>query len=56
MSERDDHARPPTRGEQAQSRAADLRRQTISIVLSSRRCFESSELLLAAEPRRTPPW
>ena len=55
MTDGDDRARLNTHVRQAQSRAADIRLQTLSIVQASRRCFESSELLLAVEQRRALP-
>ena len=55
MIDGDDHARLNTHGRQAQSRAADIRLQTNAIVLASRQCFESSQLLLAVKPRRALP-
>ena len=52
MIERVDHARLHTQRAQAQSRVANIRPHITSLVAASRQCVESSELLLAAEPRR----
>ena len=51
MIERNDRARLNAQGAQAKSRAANIRLHTATILAASRRCLESSELLLAVDPR-----
>ena len=52
----DDHARVRAQRAQVQSRVANIRLHTTSMVAASRRCVESSELLLAVERRRAVQW